>query len=195
VGPSKKLLWLLIFLFAFAAIGYSGWIWHASDRRPVTFAGSIEEFQKNGVPNFALPLLDSKAGTPSGSFVKLQNVDDKVILINYWASWCAPCQVEFPDLLNLARKLPKLKILAISVDQDPKSLHEFLQASMKDPVPENFVVLGDSDGNIAGLYGTKKLPETYIINREHKLVRKVISEQAWTSQAFLDFVGKLIEAP
>jgi len=200
MAPPKKVFWLLVFFFFLAVVAYSGWIFHRNNVKAITYAGNNEEFKEGGVPNFALSFLDGKTGSATGTFVKLANFEDKILLINFWASWCAPCQTEFPSLVQLAKsfnrpeegdKPQRLRVLAISVDKDLAPLTQFLN-QMGQSLPPNFEVLADPDGEMAVKYGTRKLPETYIVGREHRLIRKVIDQQNWNSPAFKEFIEKQI---
>ena len=206
MAQHKNFLLLIVVFFA-VIVAYGAWTYHKNNVQPVTYAGQIDEFEKNGVPNFALPLLDGPSGSATGKFLKLANLEDQVVLVNFWASWCAPCKIEFPSLIKLASKYNKggeataqnvgefpsqrLRVVAVTVDADVTALHEFLAAN-KEPIPSNFEIVADPSGGIAARFGTKKLPETYILGKDHKLLRKVIDQQNWISPEFLAILEKFM---
>ncbi len=61
--------------------------------------------------------------------VHLANYRGKVVLLNFWATWCAPCIVEIPSLLQLHHDQPNLAILAVSIDEDPRCIPRFIVAA------------------------------------------------------------------
>ena len=107
--------------------------------------------------------------------VSLSQYRGKVVLVTFWASWCAPCMEEFPSLLALHHELPKLQIIGISIDQDPQAYHNFLLANHVD-----FLTVRDPSQTVMHRYGTVQIPETYVIGRSGHIVRKYVSAQDWT---------------
>ncbi len=99
-----------------------------------------------------------------------------VLLLNFWASWCAPCVDEIPSLMALHRQLPRLDILAVSIDDDPAAYERFLAQYRVD-----FPTIRDPSASVMHRYGTAQIPETYLIDRQGHIVRKYISAQDWTS--------------
>jgi cytochrome c biogenesis protein CcmG, thiol:disulfide interchange protein DsbE len=160
---------------------------------PVNFAQSVEDFKVKGVPDFRLPLYDFTRGVFSEEVFRLRDLRAKVVLINFWATWCVPCLTEFPSLVELSQKYkddPRLQIIAITMDQSPTEVKNFLA---RGPRPaENFTILSDNSYFVAHRYGTKKIPETYIIDGSHKLIRKIIDSQNWMGTEFLSFLDQLL---
>ncbi|MEI9979503.1 MAG: TlpA disulfide reductase family protein [Edaphobacter sp.] len=118
--------------------------------------------------------------------VDLSKLRGKVVVLNLWASWCAPCIEELPSLLALQRQMPDLVIVAVSMDQDADVYQRFLE---KNHV--NLVTVRDADGRINALYGTAQIPETYVIDRQGILRRKFVSAQDWTSPEIMGYLGWL----
>ena len=102
----------------------------------------------------------------SGNPTKLSDYKGKVVLLNFWASWCSPCLAEMPALERLYTKLHDkgFEVVAVGVDDDAKSLKEF-----KDRLGLTFPVLVDSSGQTRS-YKVKGFPESFILDREGKLV-------------------------
>lgn len=179
----KKIHWIVLFSIGVALIlGYLAMVF-LHHQRPVDFAQRVDYFKANGVPDFQLLPINS---LPSARPVSLSDFNQKVVIINFWATWCKPCVAEFPSLVVLSRLYqndPRLKIVAIAVHSPQKDIENFLSVGASHA--PNMVVLMDNDGSVASSYGTEKIPETYIINNKHLLLTKVISEQNWVSPEFL----------
>ena len=136
----------------------------------------------------------SNIGKPAPEFsiadgshsVDLSKLRGHVVVLNLWATFCAPCIEELPSLLALHQKMPDLEIVAISMDQDPDVYHHFLVEHHV-----NLVTIRDADQRINALYGTAQIPETYIIDRQGVLRRKFIGAQDWTDPNIMNFLAKM----
>lgn len=118
--------------------------------------------------------------------VSLTSLRGHTVVLNFWATWCVPCVEELPSLLVLQHRMPQITILAISQDDDPAAYRAFLLDNHVD-----FLTLRDPSQRVPHLYGTIKIPETYIIDRNGILRRKFVSAQNWTNPEILDYLGKL----
>jgi cytochrome c biogenesis protein CcmG/thiol:disulfide interchange protein DsbE len=118
--------------------------------------------------------------------VDLSKLRGRVVVLNLWASWCAPCIEELPSLLALQKQMPELVIVAVSMDQDPDVYNRFL---LKNHV--NLVTVRDEEQRVNALYGTAQIPETYIIDRQGVLRRKFVSAQNWTSPEITSYLSML----
>ncbi|HUD23635.1 MAG TPA: TlpA disulfide reductase family protein [Acidobacteriaceae bacterium] len=124
--------------------------------------------------------------TDGGQTVSLASLRGHTVVLNFWATWCVPCVEELPSLLVLHHRLPQITILAICQDEDPAAYRQFLLDNHVD-----FLTLRDPSARVPHLYGTIKIPETYIIDRKGILRRKFVSAQDWTSPEVLDYLSKL----
>lgn len=110
-------------------------------------------------PAFTLPAL-------SGKSVSLNSFKDKVVYINFWASWCGPCKEEFPKLEELAARYSGsgLIILAINQDKTRSGMQEFLD---RNPISgSNMIVLTDPDFSVISSYGPRAMPTSFILDKE-----------------------------
>ena len=107
--------------------------------------------------------------------VRLASYRGKVVLLNFWASWCAPCVAEIPSLLQLHHDLPKLVILGVSIDDDPDAYRQFVKSRHID-----FITVLDSNQSAPKLFHTDMWPETYLIDRKGMIRSKFIGAQDWS---------------
>ena len=148
-------------------------------------SGTLQEHITNvgdTAPNFSITTEDGKTITQS-------SFGGKVLVLNFWASWCPPCIEELPTLDAFQRELgPKgVVVLGVSIDRNEKLYHQFLQR-----FHPSFETARDPESNISATYGTFQIPETYIINRSGKVVQKVISNQNWMDPQFLDSIKAML---
>ena len=110
--------------------------------------------------------------TDDGKTITRDNFGGKLLVLNFWASWCPPCVEETPSLEEFARELgPEgVVVLGISNDRNEKLYRRFIQQ-----FGITFETARDPEANISASYGTFQIPETYLIDRNGKVVEKVIS--------------------
>ena len=121
--------------------------------------------------------------TLSGKAVKLSDLKGKVVVLNFYGTWCQPCIEETPSLNRLQKYIESRKgvILGIAADEDPTAYEKFQRdqnvvfLTYRDPATK------DDRSPIAVSYGTSMYPETYIIDRHGKIARKFIGLQQWDS--------------
>jgi len=129
-------------------------------------------------PNFSI-----SDGTQSADLSKLRG---KIVLVNFWATWCTPCIDELPTLMELQRRMPQVTVIAISRDEDPDVYKRFLSKYHVE-----LLTVRDPSLKIQDLYGTVQIPETYVIDRQGMLRRKFVSAQNWTSPEIMEYLSKL----
>lgn len=120
--------------------------------------------------------------------VTLSQFRGQVVVLNFWATWCAPCVEELPSLVEMQRRLKAkgVTVLAVSVDVDEGAYKQFVKDHNV-----NLLTVRDPSGKSNGLYGTFKFPETYVIDRKGVMRRKFIGAVDWTEPEITDFLGKL----
>ena len=122
--------------------------------------------------------------------ISLSSLKEKVVLINFWATWCAPCIEELPSLNNLAEHYPKdLVILAVS-NESTDDIKNFLMAFPD--FHSNFIPANIGRPEMLTTFSVRAFPETYILNKKGQLVQKIIGPQKWDSQEWKDKIKKLI---
>ena len=118
--------------------------------------------------------------------IDLSKLRGRVVVLNLWATYCAPCIEELPSLLEMQKRMPEIAVVAVSIDQDPDVYHKFLPDHHV-----NLLTVRDEEMRVNALYGTAQIPETYIIDRQGIVRRKFVSAQDWTSPEIMSFLAKL----
>jgi len=135
-------------------------------------------------PNFTLPGLD-------GKMVSLTDYKGEVVLLNIWATWCPPCVEEMPSMEKLQQKLKDegFKILAVSIDASgAKAVLPFMKKHNL-----SFHTLVDNRGDIKNLYQTTGVPESFVIDRDGIIVKKVIGSRDWATPGAIRYFQNLIK--
>lgn len=109
-----------------------------------------------------------------GSEKRLHDLRGRVVIVNFWASWCVPCVVEYPQMLRMAAAMPDtLTLVAVSVDEDVKALERFI--AKYSAGTDNVMIARDPARKIMqGQFQTVQLPESYLIGPDMVLRDKVI---------------------
>ncbi|TCK75687.1 TlpA family protein disulfide reductase [Acidipila rosea] len=136
----------------------------------------------------------SQIGKPAPGFaitngaktLRLHDYRGKVVVLNFWASWCPPCLEEFPSLTALQREMPQIAVLAVSFDTDAEAYRQYL---VDNHIDLTVAIDQSQRSNLA--YGTTRPPETYIIDRHGVIRRKFIGPQDWTSPEIVGYLKGL----
>jgi thiol-disulfide isomerase/thioredoxin len=125
--------------------------------------------------------------TDSGREVSLPNFGGKLLVLNFWASWCPPCVQETPSLSQFAEayRSKGVTVLALSVDKDPKAYAAFLQRFH--PAFETAL-----NSTVHEDYGTFMYPETYIIDSHGKVLKKIAEGADWTDPSLNQYIQSLL---
>ncbi|MCK6417343.1 MAG: TlpA family protein disulfide reductase [Alphaproteobacteria bacterium] len=122
------------------------------------------------------PMPEFSFKTPDGRTHRASDFKGKIIILNFWASWCAPCVKEFPQLIKLADAFQKDAVLiALSSDIDLESIDKFLRSQKNIYARANVFVALDEDQKVTrDLFQSYRLPETWIIDKQHNLAGKFV---------------------
>jgi peroxiredoxin len=135
-------------------------------------------------PDFCLENL-------KGGKSELRNFRGKVVLLNFWATWCGPCKEEMPSMEALYRQFKEkdFTFVSISVDYEGKvPVKRFVEKQRY-----TFPVLLDPACNVLDLYDVKRIPTTILIDKRGKLQGKVTGPMNWNSQEMISLLGILLE--
>jgi cytochrome c biogenesis protein CcmG/thiol:disulfide interchange protein DsbE len=130
----------------------------------------------------------------SGKPAHLSDLKGQIVVLNFWATWCPPCIEETPALNGLQKYMESRRgvILGVAADQDAAIYEKFLRdqgvvfPTYRDPGTK------DNHSPIAAAYGTSMYPETYIIDRQGKILRKLIGLQQWDSPDMLAYFNSIL---
>jgi peroxiredoxin len=144
------------------------------------YSGSRPPRIGTAAPDFTVQDADRK--------VTLSELRGKVVVLNFWATWCPPCVEEMPSLVQMQQRMKNkgVEVLAVSVDADENAYHKFLKDHGID-----LLTVRDADQKSNNLYGSFKFPETYIIDRNGVVRRKFIGAIDWNTPEVVDFLSKL----
>ncbi len=125
----------------------------------------------------------------NGRTISASNFGGRLLVLNFWATWCAPCVEEVPSLDRFSKQMAGsgVVVLGISVDKDPKAYRDFLGRANV-----SFLTARDPGAKISADYGTFKYPESYIIDSSGRVVQKIIGEENWTDDRMLSYVKSLL---
>jgi cytochrome c biogenesis protein CcmG, thiol:disulfide interchange protein DsbE len=120
--------------------------------------------------------------------VTLSQYRGQVVVLNFWATWCAPCVEEIPSLVEMQRRMKAkgVTVIAVSVDVDENAYKQFVKDHNV-----NLLTVRDAGQRSNQLYGTFKFPETYVIDRNGVMRRKFIGAVDWTAPDVTEFLGRL----
>jgi cytochrome c biogenesis protein CcmG/thiol:disulfide interchange protein DsbE len=132
---------------------------------------------------------DFRVVTESGQTLTRSNFGGKVLVLNFWASWCPPCIEETPSLNAFSQQLKDqgVVVLAVSIDTNQKLYQQFIQK-----YKVGFKTARDPEGNISADYGTFQIPESYVIDQTGHVREKIISNLNWMDPELVARVKALL---
>lgn len=145
---------------------------------PVTKAA-----EGGAAPDFTVKDLDGKD-------VKLSELKGSVVLVNFWATWCPPCREEIPSMMKLNRAMngKAFRMLAISIDEGGKdAVVKFFKGNRDLPT------YLDTDGKISQLYGTTGVPETFVVDKQGVIQKKIVGGMDWGSAEVAAYMDELLK--
>ncbi len=154
----------------------------------LTLAASVLSLNLYAAPASG-PAPDFTAKTTAGQNVKLSELKGKVVLVNFWASWCGPCRQEMPilDALATANKDAGLVVLGVNQDEEASERDAFLKES-----PVTFPILDDSKHTIAQAFKSSTQPSSFFIDRTGKIVHVHEGFKAGDDAAYAKTVKELL---
>lgn len=150
-------------------------------------------------PGNSITMLETGEQTPEFTFTtlagKTQDIKDfkgKIILLNFWATWCPPCIAEMPSLLNIAKTHESdVVLIALSSDLDAESIKNFLRRiEAAESAPNILIGLDEQSRVTQDIFKVFKLPETIVIDRDGMQHAKLIGAN-WEPEALEKIIGEL----
>jgi peroxiredoxin len=134
--------------------------------------------------DFTLPLL-------AGGNVNLSSYRGKVVILNFWATWCPPCRTEMPSMEILYQRFNAqgLEILAVDTGENASTVQQFINSA-----GYTFPVILDSANRVSSVYGIRAIPTTFIIDREGKIIGYVVGSIMWDNQRVITAIDTLLKS-
>ncbi len=126
----------------------------------------------------------------NGKFLKMSDYKGKVVIVNFWATWCPPCRKEMPSMQRAWEILKNedIMMLAINVGEDSDQIFAFTAE-----YPVEFPLLMDIDSSVIRQWKVRGLPTTFIVSPAGKIVYQAIGDRDWDSAEILQQIRKLKE--
>jgi len=140
--------------------------------------------QRTDPVDFTLPLLN-------GGTAKLSAYKGKVVLLNFWATWCPPCRAEMPSMETFYQQFKErgLEILAVNGGEDTATVQQFLQNNRY-----SFPILMDTKNEVNGLYGITAIPTTFILDKNGKIIVMIIGSLRWDDPKITAAIDTLLKS-
>jgi len=153
-----------------------------------TFVGVIAYSLRDTSAKEGGPAPEFAIKSDSGDSVTPVSFGGKVLVLNFWATWCPPCIQEIPSLDRFQKEFAGsgVKVVAVSIDKNPQKYKNFL-----DHVRVSFATARDPDAEVSSRYGTFQIPETYII-KDGRIMRKYAEGENWLSDDITRYVRSLL---
>jgi thiol-disulfide isomerase/thioredoxin len=137
-------------------------------------------------PGFDLPLL-GEAGEGS---LSLESLRGRVVLVNFWASWCEPCEREMPAMDRLYAALPKseFELVAVAIDENREDVVAFQERMDLD-----FPIVLDPGGTVYQAYQSMGVPESLLVDRTGRIVERYVGPREWDARPYRERIEALID--
>ncbi len=141
------------------------------------------------VVNAGDPAPEFKVVTDHGKTLTRADFGGKLLVLNFWATWCPPCINEIPSLDAFQRQFASqgVVVLGVSIDKNEMLYKRFLQRFRV-----SFETTRDPEAKVPTDYGTFQFPESYIIDSSGQVVEKIISDQNWMEPQFVARIKKML---
>ncbi len=173
----------LVLVIIIALVGVSVYLVSSSNPRPAS------EWVNSVVAGDLAP--DFQLEDTKGNKVTLSDLRGKIVMVNFWATWCPPCIEEMPSMERLNEVLAgdDFVMLAINTEENgPGIVPGFLEKT-----PYTFPILYDNKGVVQKRYGVFKFPESFIVGKDGKVVEKIIGPLDWSSLKTITYFKGLIK--
>ena len=166
----------------------------------LAFVIFAQPMYRQGEPSVAGKRAEDFATDIEGKPGHLSDLRGKIVVLNFWASWCPPCVEETPSLNKLQKYIEgrNATVLGVSVDHDAEAYEKFLKdegvifPTYRDPSVHRDPSTNSPTSPIARAYGTTLFPDTYIIDRSGKIARKFYGPQQWDSPEMLAYFDSIL---
>ena len=120
------------------------------------------------------------------NYILLNKQPASYFIINFWASWCAPCIKEMKSLNSLQKKVPSMRVITISQDKSLGLAKKFFKKNKHEALEKYF----DKDKKVLSKFSLRGLPTTFIVNKDYRVFAKVEGIIEWDSNSFINWLNK-----
>ena len=120
------------------------------------------------------------------NYILLNDKPASFFIINFWASWCAPCIKEMKSLNSLQKKISSLRVITISQDKSLDLAKKFFKKNKHESLEKYF----DKDKKVLSKFSLRGLPTTFIVDKDYKVFAKVEGIIEWDSKSFIDWLNE-----
>lgn len=178
-----KAIIIVVILGALAYWGFDTLFGRKNIQRPGYV--SMEIYEKEGVPDFEFTNLNAQKH-------RLKEFEGKIVILNFWASWCGPCIEEVPSLIKLVEEFKgKVKLIAISGDSSRSDIDVFMK-SFPGMNHQDIQIVWDEDRSLMQMFDVARLPESMVLGMDHKLVKKLVGSIDWYNKDSVAYMNSLI---
>lgn len=174
----------IIFAILASALGYSVYQRKSFESQLAEKSESILGKMPQGV----FDTLDGKTFNP-------HDLDsNSLIIVHFWGTWCAPCEAELPELLELVKRFEKrsdVKFLFVAVSDEKLKVQKHLK-TLSIPKAE-IIWLLDNKNIHRDVYGTTRVPETYVFSSNKSTLRKYVGPQEWSKPMFFEALNEFLQ--
>ncbi len=144
----------------------------------------VPEAERKAAPDF---LSENLAGGNAG----LTDYKGKLILLNFWATWCMPCRVEMPGMERLWQKYKEKDFVIVAISNDDESSRSRIETFQK-KLDLSFPILLDPESEINDQYKVSSMPTSFLIDANGKVISRIVGSEEWSSPDAIQFVEGLL---
>lgn len=158
------------------------------EKRKVDSLTMDKGFVLKTLPEFDAKIVNSQNILTASKFVATA----PGTMVHFWGTWCAPCETEFPDLLEYASKLvdKRINFVLVAMNDTEKKVKMFLKRFKE--IPPNVTIVFKEDASLMARFGTFKVPETYLFNQAGELLTKYVGPQDWRNNSYFRQIDRLV---
>jgi peroxiredoxin len=178
---SRGALGLLIAVLAAAGLWFV--LGHDEAGAPVVRGAPAPDF------SLARHVPEGGASDATSGEIALDTLRGRVVLVNFWATWCEPCEREMPAMQRLYERLPRdrFELVAISIDEEPEKIDAFVQRYAL-----TFPILVDPGKKVATTYQTMGVPESLLVDPDGRIVERYVGPREWDAPEYVARIEALV---
>lgn len=153
-------------------------------------APAIDSAQRREAVQLGAKVPDFNFKSIQGKATRLSDIHSKVILINFWATWCEACMVEMPSLVKLRQSLHDkgFEVIGVNLDENPESILPKVERESGIKFP----IFSDTDGKVAEYFDVHAIPLSVLLGENHQILAIENGERDWNSPEFRKRIEKLL---